>query len=53
MYRQGNTTLGEVPESCMHDNGFGILGLWKREVELMDMCRKDEKVMSELLMNAH
>ena len=48
MYRQGpqgNTTLGELPESCsMYGKDFGILDseLWKREVgvlELMDMGR--------------
>ena len=46
MYRQGpqgNTTLGELLESCsMYGKDFGILDseLWKREVgvlELMDM----------------
>jgi hypothetical protein len=46
-------TLGKVPESCMHDKGFGIWGLGKREVpvgvvELMDMGRMDEKVESGL-----
>ena len=49
MYSQGNTTLGKVLESCkMYNKGFGILGLWKREVgtlELMDM-RMDEKIAS-------
>ena len=58
MYRQGpqgNTTLGELPESCsMYGKDFGILysELWKREVgvlELMDMGRMDD-VVSELLM---
>ena len=42
VYRQGDMTLWEVLESCMHNKGWGIFRLWKRVVTVGVVELKDK-----------